>query len=71
MCVYVLVLIYELQDHYINVPIDLSRILFICTANTLDTISEPLLDRCEVVHLAGGLFLFLFFHLFWRNELTI
>lgn len=38
-------------------PIDLSKILFICTANTLDTISAPLLDRCEVVHLAGAPFI--------------
>lgn len=41
------------QDHYINVPIDLSQILFICTANTLDTIAAPLLDRCEIIHLSG------------------
>lgn len=42
-----------MQDHYINVPIDLSQVLFICTANTLDTISAPLLDRCEIVELSG------------------
>lgn len=41
------------QDHYINVPIDLSQVLFICTSNTLDTISAPLLDRCEIVQLSG------------------
>lgn len=34
-------------------PIDLSQVLFICTANTLDTISAPLLDRCEIVTLSG------------------
>ena len=36
-----------------NVLIDLSQILFICTANTLDTISPPLLDRCEIIQLSG------------------
>ncbi|KAI6147884.1 Lon protease C-terminal proteolytic domain-containing protein [Pisolithus tinctorius] len=41
------------NDHYINVPVDLSRVLFICTCNALDLISAPLLDRCEVVELSG------------------
>ncbi|KAI0696159.1 Lon protease C-terminal proteolytic domain-containing protein [Cytidiella melzeri] len=41
------------NDHYINVPIDLSQVLFICTSNTLDTISAPLLDRTEIINLSG------------------
>ncbi|KAH9948463.1 ATP-dependent protease La [Amylocystis lapponica] len=44
---------YNFTDHYINVPIDLSQVLFICTSNTLDTIAAPLLDRCEIVQLSG------------------
>jgi ATP-dependent Lon protease len=44
------------QDHYINVPIDLSQVLFICTSNTLESISAPLLDRCEIVELSGKVF---------------
>lgn len=41
------------KDHYLNLPLDVSRVTWICTANTLDTVPAPLIDRCEVVELTS------------------
>ncbi len=44
---------YTFRDTYLDIPFDASEILFICTANTLETVPRPLLDRMEIINLSG------------------
>ena len=43
----------EFLDHYVDLRVDLSKVLFICTANQLDSIPAPLLDRMDTIRLSG------------------
>jgi ATP-dependent Lon protease len=44
---------FEFRDHFLDLPFDLSQITFVTTANTLDSIPEPLIDRMEIIRLPG------------------
>src|SRR4030081_1284274 len=41
------------RDHYLDVPFDLSKVMFVCTANDIDRVPGPLRDRMEIIQLAG------------------